>query len=330
MPWRFPRRLRDCGGGGDESPSEAEKADDIAILNTALGYELTAVDAYTHALPLLRGATLDTVRRFRAQEQEHVDAITKALRGLGGRADPEPADARARHRGTKRDNTLLTCGRRSHPRLRLVSAAIAEDMSAVANLTATWPRALLTSIAANEAQQLAVLRQALGAEPCPGGIRERRRLPPGMRAPVGDDPRVTAPLYAIGRFCSRHHWPVIGLWLIAAVALVDRRPGLRQQDQRQPHPARHRLHRRHQPAGGQPPAAGLRQQPAGVRARPEAAKLTESRYASAIDQTRQAPATRRPTSTRPSTRSAPPAPPSSAETAPSPTSPSSSASARAN
>jgi len=31
---------------------------------------------------------------------------------------------------------------------------------------------------------------------------------------------VTAPLYAIGRFCSRHHWPVIGLWLIAAVALV--------------------------------------------------------------------------------------------------------------
>ena len=31
---------------------------------------------------------------------------------------------------------------------------------------------------------------------------------------------MTAPLYAIGRFCSRHHWPVIGLWLIAAVVLV--------------------------------------------------------------------------------------------------------------
>jgi RND superfamily putative drug exporter len=31
---------------------------------------------------------------------------------------------------------------------------------------------------------------------------------------------MTGPLYAIGRFCSRHHWPVIGIWLVLAVALV--------------------------------------------------------------------------------------------------------------
>jgi RND superfamily putative drug exporter len=31
---------------------------------------------------------------------------------------------------------------------------------------------------------------------------------------------VTAPLYAIGRFCSRHHWPVIGAWIALAIALV--------------------------------------------------------------------------------------------------------------
>ncbi|HVC07276.1 MAG TPA: hypothetical protein VND98_06825 [Solirubrobacterales bacterium] len=31
---------------------------------------------------------------------------------------------------------------------------------------------------------------------------------------------MTAPLYAIGRFCSRHHWPVIGLWVAAAIALL--------------------------------------------------------------------------------------------------------------
>jgi putative drug exporter of the RND superfamily len=31
---------------------------------------------------------------------------------------------------------------------------------------------------------------------------------------------VTGPLYAIGRFCSRHHWPVIGAWVALAIALL--------------------------------------------------------------------------------------------------------------
>jgi putative drug exporter of the RND superfamily len=37
---------------------------------------------------------------------------------------------------------------------------------------------------------------------------------------VGDDLGVTGPLYAIGRFCSRHHWPTIAVWLVIAVVLV--------------------------------------------------------------------------------------------------------------
>jgi RND superfamily putative drug exporter len=31
---------------------------------------------------------------------------------------------------------------------------------------------------------------------------------------------MTGPLYAIGRFCSRHHWPVIGGWLLFAIVLI--------------------------------------------------------------------------------------------------------------
>ncbi len=31
---------------------------------------------------------------------------------------------------------------------------------------------------------------------------------------------MTGPLYAIGRFCSRHHYPVIALWVVLAIALV--------------------------------------------------------------------------------------------------------------
>ncbi|HEX8754212.1 MAG TPA: MMPL family transporter [Solirubrobacterales bacterium] len=31
---------------------------------------------------------------------------------------------------------------------------------------------------------------------------------------------MTGPLYAIGRFCSRHHYPVIGFWVVLAIALI--------------------------------------------------------------------------------------------------------------
>jgi RND superfamily putative drug exporter len=31
---------------------------------------------------------------------------------------------------------------------------------------------------------------------------------------------MTGPLYAIGRWCSRHHWPVIGAWIALAIVLV--------------------------------------------------------------------------------------------------------------
>jgi RND superfamily putative drug exporter len=31
---------------------------------------------------------------------------------------------------------------------------------------------------------------------------------------------MTGPLYAIGRFCSRHHWPVIAAWAVLSIALV--------------------------------------------------------------------------------------------------------------
>jgi RND superfamily putative drug exporter len=31
---------------------------------------------------------------------------------------------------------------------------------------------------------------------------------------------MTGPLYAIGRFCSRHHWPTIAIWVVLAIGLV--------------------------------------------------------------------------------------------------------------
>jgi hypothetical protein len=176
-----------CGGESDQSAADAEKANDIAILNTALGYEMVAVDAYTQALALLRGEDLALARELRAQQQEHVNAITKVIRGLGGRTDPEPIEpgcnandsydmSNALHRdggGQAEALTLVYCQ---------VNAAIAEDMAAVSKLANRWPRTLIAMIAANEAQQLTLLRQALGVEGAasvPEAFENGETPPPG-------------------------------------------------------------------------------------------------------------------------------------------------------
>src|SRR5690349_809966 len=52
-------------------------------------------------------------------------------------------------------------------------------------------------------------------------VRRPSRMSPAANRPrVRDDAGVTRPLYAIGRFCTRYHWPVIAAWLVVAVALV--------------------------------------------------------------------------------------------------------------
>lgn len=76
-----------CGGSGHGAETDPEKGSDAAILNEALARELTLLDAYTRGRPLLRGERRTVGRLLRAQEQEYVDAITKAIRGLGGDTD---------------------------------------------------------------------------------------------------------------------------------------------------------------------------------------------------------------------------------------------------
>ena len=61
------------------------------------------------------------------------------------------------------------------------SATIDEELSAISKLEASWPRSLLASTVANQAQHLTLLRQALGAGAArlgPGPVRERHRPPP--------------------------------------------------------------------------------------------------------------------------------------------------------
>jgi hypothetical protein len=147
--------LTACGGGGD-SPGSGEKERDARVLNEILGRQLAAVAAYDQLLPRLRGPDLSAAQQFRAQEQEHVDATTKTLRGIGAEADPPAETIEASNLKTRADSLEFL--------YEMESATLDAELSAVGKLTVDWPRPLIASMATNQAQHLVLLRQALGAK----------------------------------------------------------------------------------------------------------------------------------------------------------------------
>ena len=143
-----------CGGGGD---SATDKQSDIRVMNEILGRQLVVVEAYGRALPVLHDAAdIAAVQAFRAQEQEHVDATTKALRALEGEAEPSADEI---------DYEPIRTRRQAFEFLYwLESSTIDFELHAVGELTIDWPRPLVASMAANQAQRLVLIRQALGAD----------------------------------------------------------------------------------------------------------------------------------------------------------------------
>jgi hypothetical protein len=149
--------LSACGGSGGGTSGASEKESDVRVLNEILGRQLAAVAAYGQVLPYLRGADLSGAQQFRAQEQEHVDATTKTLRGIGGEADPAAETIEADNLNTRADSLEFL--------YEMESATLDAELSAVGKLNVDWPRPLIASMAANQAQHLVLLRQALGAKP---------------------------------------------------------------------------------------------------------------------------------------------------------------------
>jgi len=144
-----------CGDSGHGAEIDPEKGSDAAILNEGLSRELTALDAYTHGNGLLRGPERVLGRQLRAQEQEYVDALTKAIRGLGG--DVEAAAEELDFTQVKDQGAFLALA------YELESAGLAFYEAVAPRLNTSAPRTLDTALAAGHAQHLVVLRQALGA-----------------------------------------------------------------------------------------------------------------------------------------------------------------------
>jgi hypothetical protein len=147
-----------CGsGGGGSSTTAVDQEADAEILNVILSRQSAAVDAYDRSMRALGDGALKAARLFRAQEEEHVDGILKALRGLGEAAEPEPEEIEADGLKTEAEHLVFL--------YELESATIEAELSAASRLTAPSARALLAATAANQAQHLVLLRRFLGAKP---------------------------------------------------------------------------------------------------------------------------------------------------------------------
>jgi hypothetical protein len=144
-----------CGRPGHGAETDSEKAADVEVLNAILAQELTTVAAYEEGLPHLHGPMLAVARNFRGQDQVHVDALTKAIRGMGGETEAEASELEPPGPQGQADALVLAYEEEN--------AALSEAQSGVAHLQFTAPRALSAALAASHAQHLAILRQGLGA-----------------------------------------------------------------------------------------------------------------------------------------------------------------------
>jgi Ferritin-like domain len=77
--------------GGRSETAEFGKGD-IGILNYALTLEYLETAFYKDVVAsgLFKGADLATIRKFGQEEAEHVQALTAAVKSLGGKPAPEP------------------------------------------------------------------------------------------------------------------------------------------------------------------------------------------------------------------------------------------------
>lgn len=144
----------------------ADADGDADVIERAVGLEQSAAFAYTAAANSGKlGAATRVARHFAVQEQEHADALTRALEGLGRSAPAKPT--------RPRDVAGLGAAIAGGAHDILTFAVEVETMSLKAYYEAHGKLrdasliATSATIMADEAQHLVVLRQALGRNPSP-------------------------------------------------------------------------------------------------------------------------------------------------------------------
>jgi hypothetical protein len=80
-----------ASGGGSDETAQFGKGD-VGILNYALTLEYLERAFYADVVEsgLFKGGDLETIRKFGAEEAQHVAALTAAVKQLGGKPAPQP------------------------------------------------------------------------------------------------------------------------------------------------------------------------------------------------------------------------------------------------
>lgn len=145
-----------AAGCGDGDPSAGERDYDAESLNAGLTQELALIDAYTQGQRYLKGDLRVIGREFRGHGQEYVDAIAKALRGVGRDEDPEATELDFSEVKTQADFLELVYD--------MENAALRFYKYASGQLFTAAPRILAAALQAGHAQHIVVLRQGLGVD----------------------------------------------------------------------------------------------------------------------------------------------------------------------
>ena len=139
---------------------------DISVLNTALSAEHEAVAAYQVGAEsgLLSASVLAVAIKFQGHHKEHIDALAKAVKSLGGEATGPKLKYSFPVEKLKTEADVLGFA------ASLERGAVSAYVGAIPVFDNSDLAKAAASILADEAMHWAILRQALGLDPVPGAF----------------------------------------------------------------------------------------------------------------------------------------------------------------
>lgn len=155
-----------AGRGALAADRNDAAAQDVRILNTALGAELEAIAAYQLGADsgLLQKPVRELALVFQGHHREHADVLAKTVTQLGGR----PASAKDRYAFPV--ETLKTQADVLRFAATLEKGAVSAYLGAVPVFGNRELAKAAASILGDEAMHWAILRNALGEVPVPGAF----------------------------------------------------------------------------------------------------------------------------------------------------------------